>query len=125
MAVVIDEYGGTAGIVTMEDLVEEIVGNISDEYDEEEEIEIKKMEEDVYEINALISLIDMKQFFHLDFPSTEYETLNGFLIHLFGYIPPKDQISEITYENLYFKTLVVTDKKIDKVLVQVLHNKED
>lgn len=125
MAVVIDEYGGTAGIVTMEDLVEEIVGNISDEYDEEEEIEIKKIEEDVYEINALISLNDMKQFFHLDFPQTEYETLNGFLIHLFGYIPPKDQVSEISYENLYFKTLTVTDKKIDKVLVQVLHNKED
>lgn len=125
MAVVIDEYGGTAGIVTMEDLVEEIVGNISDEYDEEEEIEIKKIEEDVYEINALISLNDMKQFFHMDFPSTEYETLNGFLIHLFGYIPPKDQISEINYENLYFKTLAVTDKKIDKVLVQVLHNSEN
>lgn len=121
MAVVIDEYGGTAGIVTMEDLVEEIVGNISDEYDEEEENEIKQIGEGLYEVDTMISLHDMKQFFHMEFPSTEYETLNGFLINLFGYIPPKDQISEITYDTLHFKTLVVSDKKIEKVMVQILN----
>lgn len=124
IAVVIDEYGGTAGIVTMEDLIEEIVGNIFDEFDEEE-IEFKKIEDNTYEVSGMISLDDLKEFIDTDLPIDEYETFSGFLIGLIGKIPSKGDVIEIEYQNLKIKILDVSDKRIEKTIVYVTEeNKE-
>lgn len=124
IAIVIDEYGGTAGIVTIEDLIEEIVGNIFDEYDEEEDRELKQIDEVTYELSAMIGLDELEEVFDIDLPVDEYDTLNGFLISLYGNLPPKDEITEIRYAHLLFKVVQLTDKRIEKVIV-TLENLEE
>lgn len=119
IAIVIDEYGGTAGIITIEDLIEEIVGNIFDEYDAEEDEQFKKLDDFTFEISGMIKLDELETLFGIDFPVNDFETLNGFLISLFGNIPPKDQVNEITFKNLKIKTTQVTDKLIEKVIVHI------
>ncbi len=119
IAIVIDEYGGTAGIITIEDLIEEIVGNIFDEYDAEEDEQFKKIDDFTFEISGMIKLDELETLFGIDFPADDFETLNGFLISLFGNIPPKDQVNEITFKNLKIKTTQVTDKLIEKVIVHI------
>ena len=79
MAIIIDEYGGTAGIVTMEDLIEEIVGNIFDEYDEDE-VYFEKQDEHTYIVNGIIDLDLVEEYFDVKLPVDEYETLSGFII---------------------------------------------
>ncbi|KNZ40342.1 hemolysin family protein [Acetobacterium bakii] len=116
IAVVIDEYGGTAGIVTMEDLIEEIVGNIFDEFDEEE-IEFRKIDENTYEVSGMISLDDLIELIDVDLPIDDYETFSGFLIGLIGNIPSKGDVMEIEYQNLRIKILDVSDKRIEKTVV--------
>ncbi|SKB29736.1 putative hemolysin [Acetoanaerobium noterae] len=123
IAIVIDEYGGTAGIVTVEDLLEEIVGNIFDEYDEEEDKEFKQIDETIFEVKAMISLEELEEHLEVELPVEEYETLNGFLIGLIGNIPSKDEEIEVQFKNLYFKVTEVTDKRIEKVIIEV--NNED
>jgi putative hemolysin len=123
IAIVIDEYGGTAGIVTVEDLLEEIVGNIFDEYDEEEDKEFKQIDETIFEVKAMISLEELEEHLEVELPVEEYETLNGFLIGLIGNIPSKDEEIEVQFKNLYFRVIEVTDKRIEKVIIEV--NKED
>lgn len=119
IGIVIDEYGGTAGIVTTEDLVEEIMGNIFDEYDREEDREIRSIDEMTYEVNGTISLDELKKILDVDLPVEDFETLNGFLISLFGNIPPSGEVSEVNYNQINFKTIAVTEKRIEKVLVKV------
>lgn len=116
IAIVIDEYGGTAGIVTMEDLIEEIVGNIFDEFDEEE-IEYKKIEDNVYEVSGMIDLEDLEALIDADLPVDEYDTFSGFLIGLIGVIPNRGDVLEIEYKHLKFKILDVSDKRIEKAMV--------
>ncbi|MDH8679365.1 hemolysin family protein [Fusibacter bizertensis] len=118
IGIVIDDYGGTAGIVTIEDLIEEIVGNIFDEHDKEEDIEIKQIDTSTYEVRGTISLYELEKHFEVEFPVETYETLNGFLIDLFGHMPSKDQINEINYKNLFIRTVKVTDKRIEKVIIK-------
>ncbi len=119
IAVVIDEYGGTAGIVTIEDLVEEIVGNIFDEYDEEL-IDFKKLADDSYEVSGMMNLEELEERFEVGFPVDEYETLSGFIISLLGFIPEDGNVSEISFRNLHFKIAQVTEKRIEKVILTVL-----
>lgn len=122
MAIVIDEYGGTAGIVTMEDLVEEIVGEIFDEYDTEEDFEVKYIGKNTYEVDAIISLFDLSEYLEIKMPVEEFDTLNGFLISLIGKIPLKEEVEdmdEIDYENIKIKILEVTEKRIEKVLISI------
>jgi putative hemolysin len=121
MAIVLDEYGGTAGIITIEDLLEEIVGNIFDEYDEEGDIELKKLDEDIYEASGLITLSELEGTLGIDLPIDEYDTLNGFLINLFGHLPT-GKVGEVTkFGNVEFKVLIATDKRIEKVLIHIYH----
>lgn len=119
IAIVIDEYGGTAGLVTIEDLVEEIVGNIFDEYDEEEDRELKQLDDVTFEVSGMIALSELEDALEAELPVEDYETLNGFLISLFGNIPPKDQISEIRFNHLFIQAVEVTDKRIEKVLIRI------
>ena len=119
IAIVIDEYGGTAGIVTIEDLVEEIVGNIFDEYDEEL-IDFKKLTDDTYEVSGMMNLEELEERFEVGFPIDEYETLSGFIISLIGKIPESDDVSEVVFRNLRFKIAQVTEKRIEKIILTVL-----
>lgn len=118
LVVIIDEYGGTAGIVTIEDLIEEIVGNIWDEYDDEEEDkDISAVDENTFIINGSADLEEVNEYLDSDLPTDEYETLNGFIIGQLGRIPGKDDHPTIEFNNLCFKVQEVEEKRIAKVKV--------
>lgn len=116
IAVVIDEYGGTAGIVTIEDLIEEIVGNISDEYDEEDE-DFKKLDENTVVIKGTTSLDEVEDYLEVDLPTEEYETLSGFLVGQLGRIPKKEDNPTVEFNDLIFKVEEVEEKRIARVKV--------
>ncbi len=118
MAVVIDEYGGTAGIVTIEDLMEEIVGNIFDEYDvDEDENDIEKLDDATYIINGTIDLDTVEEFFDIKLPVDEYDTLSGFVIGQLGRIPEEHDKPEVEFNGLVFKVEEIEEKRISKVKV--------
>ena len=116
MAIIIDEYGGTAGIVTLEDLIEEIVGNIFDE-DDDEEKELEKIDDNTFIIKGSISLDEAQDILGASLPVEEYETLSGFLIGQIGRIPEKGDAPTIEYNELVFKVQEVQEKKVSKVKV--------
>lgn len=116
MAVVIDEYGGTEGIVTIEDLMEEIVGNIFDEYDEEEK-DFEKIDENTYVFNGTINLDEVQDFFNIKLPVDDYDTLSGFIIGQLGRIPGEDDKPEIEFNGLVFKVEEVDEKRVAKVKI--------
>lgn len=123
MVIVIDEYGQTAGLVAMEDILEEIVGNILDEYDEEEEY-IEEKGEDEYIIEGKTPLEELEDRFHISFEEEEFETLNGFLISKMDKIPEENEEFEIVVDGYLFKLLAVEHKMIQSVLVKKLEKKE-
>lgn len=125
MGIVLDEYGGTAGIITVEDLVEEIVGNIFDEYDKEEDREIKVLGEDLFEISGMATLKELEEPLKADLPTEEFETLSGFLISLLGRIPGTGEEASIRYKELEFTITEATHKRIEKVLVKLLPPEEE
>lgn len=116
MAIIIDEYGGTAGIVTMEDLVEEIVGNILDEYDEEEK-ELEKLDDNTYIASGSVGLDVVKEQFDAPLPIEEYDTLSGFVISQLGRIPEHEEKPEIEFSGLVFKVMEISEKKIEKIKI--------
>lgn len=116
MAVVIDEYGGTAGIVSLEDLVEEIVGNIQDEYDDDE-VEIEKVDENTFIIDGRTSLDNVKEVLNVELPVEEYDTLGGFLMGYLGRIPTKEEKPIVEMDAVVFKVEEVDEKRISKVKV--------
>ncbi len=118
MAVVVDEYGGTSGIVTMEDIVESIVGNIQDEYDDEEE-EISLISENVYRFDGSVSIDEVAKLLGIEIEEDEYDTLGGFLTHLLGRIPEEDEKPEIIYKNATFNVVLIEDKRIATVDAKV------
>lgn len=121
IAILIDEYGGFSGIVTMEDLVEEIMGDIDDEFDEVME-EIVVMGDNCYQIDGLISLNDLNEELDLDLESENSETLGGYLLEILGEIPEEDlkEYPEIKVENLCFIIEAVNDRRIEKVRLKIL-----
>ncbi|NLW55215.1 MAG: HlyC/CorC family transporter, partial [Firmicutes bacterium] len=114
LAVAIDEYGGTAGIITIEDLVEEIVGNIFDEYDEEEK-EFEKLDENTFMINGVASLERVRDLLELDLPIEDYDTLSGFLIGQLGRIPGEEESPVVEFDGVVFKVEEIMEKRIAKV----------
>lgn len=117
LAVVIDEFGGTAGIVTLEDLLEEIVGNIFDEHDEEE-FEYVKVDDDTFLFNGIVSLHEVDRIIDIKLPSEDYDTLSGFIIGQLGYIP-RVSSEDVTVEfNGYLFTVEeVNEKRINKIRI--------
>jgi CBS domain containing-hemolysin-like protein len=119
IAVVLDEFGGTSGIVTTEDLIESVIGEIDDEYDEATEknlIEEKKSENHfVFSARHEIDYLNKK--YELNIPEGEYTTLAGFITSISGIIPQKGEI--ITYENLKIKVIESTPIRIELVEVQI------
>ncbi len=95
MAVVVDEYGGTAGIVTIEDILEEIVGEIEDEHDIDEEIDIRELGDERYAIRALTTIEDFNDRFGTRFSDDEFDTLGGLVMQRFGHLPGRGEHTEI------------------------------
>ena len=123
IAILIDEYGGFSGIVTLEDLIEEVMGNISDEFDADDS-SIKKLSANKYLVNGELSLNDLNDYFHIELESKHYDTLSGLLIEHMGYIPEDDEdIEPIIIDEISFKPKRVKDKKIEWVLAKF--NKEE
>ncbi len=123
MVIVVDEYGQTAGLVAMEDILEEIVGNIMDEYDEDSEY-IEEKSKDEYIIEGKTPLEELEERFHIPFEDEEFETLNGFLISRLDKIPEPDEQFNVDYRGFNFKILSVENKMIQSVLVTRLPEEE-
>lgn len=116
IAIVVDEYGGTAGIVTFEDLIEEIVGNIFDEYDDDEN-EISEIKTDEYLIDGLTNIDDVEDILNAQLPVEEYDTLSGFILGQLGRFPEENEAILIVYNNYRFEVLEYVDRVIEKVKV--------
>lgn len=111
MAIVIDEYGGTAGLLTMEDLIEEIVGNIFDEYDDVEE-EFEKIDDNTFLINGSVSIYELKKILEVEVPEGDYETLSGYLLEVLGRVPEDNETPIIETKNVTYKIEKYEDKRI-------------
>ena len=116
IAIIVDEYGGTAGLITMEDILEEIVGDIYDEYDEIEE-EYQKIDDKTYMIAGSMPIYDVNKLLDSHIPEGDYDTLSGYLQEELGRIPDEEEMPVIETEELTFKIEEYEDKRIMKVKV--------
>lgn len=122
-AVVVDEYGGTAGIVTIEDLIESIVGNIRDEYDDEEE-EFVKTGEDTYTADGSMSLSELEELMDTELPEGEYDTVGGMILAQLGHIPTEEERAQVQAGDLRFTVEKVDNLRISKVTITRLPRPE-
>ena len=117
LAMVVDEYGGLAGIVSMEDLLESIVGNIQDEYDDEED-EVKQRADNSFEVDGAMAVDEVGELLGITFPEGDYETLAGFVIDKLGCIPSADEQAVVEYADWTFTVLRMDERRIDLVHIQ-------
>lgn len=118
MLMVVDEYGQLAGLITMEDLLEEIVGNIFDEYDEVDLPYIEKISEEVYILDGMAPLNEVEEVLNLEFDTEDIDTINGFLIYKLGHFPEAGEDAVVRMEEYAFTVLQVENKMIQKVKVE-------
>ena len=120
MAIVVDEFGGTAGLITMEDLLETIVGDIYDETDKEEPNEIEQISEDAWRISGNALVEDVEELINMEIPldEEEYNTFGGFIISNLSYIPHDDEKPEFTFGNFTVKVEQINDKRIEWATVR-------
>lgn len=123
IAVLIDEYGGFSGIVTMEDLVEEIMGDIEDEYDPDS-VKINKLDENTYLIDGMVTIDELNNRLDLDLYSENYDTISGYLIEEIGSIPQERDDRVIEIDHLVFRLVSVKHKRIDKVKLYIGSRKD-
>ncbi len=114
IAIVVDEYGGTAGLLTIEDLLEEIVGEIQDEYDREE-AQIERVNEGEAILDGRVSIADLNELFDLEIPAEEFDTVGGLVIHQLGKMPSLGD--SVDWDNLSFQVLSIVGRRIKKVKV--------
>ena len=114
IAIVVDEYGGTAGLVTMEDILEEIVGEIYDEYDEVEKI-YEKIDENTYMINGSMGVSEVEKLLEIKIPEGDYDTISGYLIEELGRIPDEKEKPVVETEDVVYKVQKIEDKRIIKI----------
>ena len=129
IAIVVDEYGGTAGVVTMEDILEEIVGEIYDEYDEVEKI-FEKLDENTFRLSGSMSVSDVEKVLDTAIPEGDYDTLSGYLVELLGRIPTEKDKAVIETPGVIYKLEKVEDMRIasvraTKVVVEEPEDEED
>ena len=117
MAIILDDYGGMEGVITIEDLIEEIVGNIYDEYDPIEE-EIEKISENQFLVNGTMAVQDINRYLNINI-SSDYETLSGLIIEKLEYIPKGTKADIVYHRNYIFEVKSVTNNRINKVLVTI------
>lgn len=118
IAVIIDEYGGFSGIITIEDLIEEIMGEINDEDDSSEE-RIKKVGENAFLVDGLTMLDELNDELNLGIELDDIDTISGFLINLIGNIPSEEDESIIEYNDITFKIDKLGEKRIEKILIKI------
>ena len=114
IAIIVDEYGGTAGLITMEDILEELVGDIYDEYDKEEK-EFEKVDENTYLLSGSMPIYDVNKLLDAKIPEGDYDTLSGFLQDELGRIPAEEESPVIETESVTYKIQEYEDKRILKV----------
>ena len=115
MAIVVDEYGGVAGLVTIEDVIEQIVGDIADEYDVEEDQEIRRYSERHFTVRALTRIEDFNSFFTTKFSDAEFDTIGGVVAHAFGRLPRRGE--SVRIEDLEFRVLRADRRRIELLRV--------
>ena len=120
MAIVVDEYGGVSGLVTIEDILEQIVGEIEDEHDDEEENDIKKMASRVFQVSALTPLDEFNETFNTTFDEEDADTIGGIVLHAFGHMPSRGESIEL--QGLTFKVSKANSRRL--VQLQVIRDKE-
>lgn len=123
MVFVCDEYGGVSGLVTIEDLLESIVGNMQDEYDDEEE-EIAQVNETTFNIDGTTDIEEVEELLGIHFPEGEYDTIGGFIMSELGRIPSEDEHPEIVFENCRFTVDSVDERRIEQITVEKLPAEE-
>ena len=116
IAIVVDEYGGTEGIVTMEDLLESIVGNIQDEYDDEEQ-EIFRVSENAFTVDGSTSIDEISDLLQVHLPEGDYDTIAGLVVELLGKIPKPGERPSVTLKSLTFTVEEVEDRRVSKILI--------
>ena len=115
MAIVVDEYNGVAGLVTIEDVIEEIIGEIEDEHDREDnEININTHDNNRYTVKALTPISEFNEFFNTEIHDNEYDTVGGFVINTFGYLPKRGEI--IDFERFNIKILRADKRRVHLIL---------
>lgn len=124
MAIVVDEYGGTSGLVTMEDVLEEVVGDIFDEYDPVEK-EYEKIDENTYVVDGHMNIIDFERLMNVKDIETEYDTLSGYLMELLDRVPAEEENPVIETKDLVFKIEKADERTISKVKVCKIMQKEN
>ncbi len=117
MAIVIDEFGGVSGLVTIEDILELIVGEIEDEYDDEEDLDIRQLSSNLYTVRALASIGDFNKTFNTHFSDYEVDTIGGLVMQAFGHLPARGET--IAIEGYIFKVTISDSRKIIQVHVKI------
>ncbi|MBC8171681.1 MAG: HlyC/CorC family transporter [Anaerolineae bacterium] len=117
MALVVDEYGGTAGIVTIENIIEEIIGDIQDEYDPPEEAEYTQVGDNEYIVDAGIDLDDLNDLLSIELPTDDSDTLGGFIFSYFGRVPTMGEEIDYADEHLMLRVESVEGRRIRKVRI--------
>ena len=117
IAILIDEYGGFSGIVTVEDIIEQVMGNIDDEYDEEDEI-IDKVDDNLYLVDGDVSIDDLDEELGIELESENSETIGGFIIDILGEIPSENDIGRVVeFEDYKFKIMSIEERRIKRVKI--------
>ncbi len=117
MAVVVDEYGGTEGLITLEDLIEDILGNIRDEYDNEED-QLKRLSENRFTVDGSASVEDIAKELELCFPETECDTVAGFVLERLGRIPDDGETPSVEFEGVTLTVEKIEDRRILSVIIE-------
>ncbi len=117
MAIVVDEYGMAAGLVTIEDVLEQIVGDIEDEHDAEEEEYVQKCTNKKYTIKAIMPISEFNDYFGAEIQDEEHETLGGFIVHQLGYLPKKGD--KLEYERFRFEVLHADSRRLHLIKLKL------
>lgn len=125
MAIVVDEFGGVSGLVTIEDILELIVGEIEDEYDdgEEEQEQIRRISKSVYAVHGLTPIEDFNEFFDTDFSDEEVDTVGGLVMHAFGHLPKKGE--SVTLSGFSFKVVHADRRRLLQLQVRIPQTHEE
>ncbi len=122
MAIVVDEYSGVAGLVTIEDVIEQIVGDIDDEHDFDDQVFIKQRGDNLYSVLALTPIEEFNDFFSTRFSDEEFDTIGGLLLQAFGHMPKRGE--SLTLDNFYFEVVRSNSRRIHLLRVQVQESVE-
>ncbi len=122
MAIVVDEYGGVDGLVTIEDVLEQIVGDISDEHDVDEHLGIMKHRDDLYTVKALMPIEDFNEYFSAELSDEEFDTVGGLLMHAFGHLPKRGETIDLG--RFRFKVLHADSRRLHLLQLTLLDEAE-